>query len=316
MRRKSVLRLLSTMHRNEAAALAARLVAQHGLHGSKWLLRDLAPSATTNEGQLDLIEPADLSWIDTCEVTAQLLVRSVEAASLPDLANASALLSTQLAPELRIAWLKAAKRVESIASRPIPESIEYLAELASQVAAARDAIAFHLADRAEAAAHWERVVTDWANFVIAQHRPLVWAIAERPADPQLIADLLPLTLATSDLAANPAPLQSLGALLPADHLSAAADSILQTAADPAWQPRWTAQLLAIADRAAQTAGRLHDFERLVIPMLPKNRDAIVYFVERLARGNDIDQAHYWLSEGQRLFPRDQIWDRLLESVGR
>jgi hypothetical protein len=51
-------------------------------------------------------------------------------------------------------------------------------------------------------------------------------------------------------------------------------------------------------------------------MLAKSRDALVFYVERLARLNDTDEALYWLSEGQRLFPRDAVWDRLLETVGR
>lgn len=316
MRRKSALALLATVHRNEAALLAGRLLDQHGLHGSRWLLRDLTEPDPGADDQLDLIAPADLSWLDSCEVAAQLLIRSVQAASLPDLANASALLSAQVAPELRLAWLNGAKQFDLAAGRPLTESIEHLAELAVQVSAARDAIAFHLADRAEAAAHWERVVTDWATLVIAHHRPLAWAVAERTADPALLADLLPLSLATADLAASPAPLHEIATLLPPGHLGAAADLLLQTAADPAWQPRWTAPLLALAERASQAAGRFHDFERLVLPMLPKNRDAIVFYVERLARLQATDEAHYWLSEGQRLFPRDTIWDRLLETVGR
>jgi hypothetical protein len=51
-------------------------------------------------------------------------------------------------------------------------------------------------------------------------------------------------------------------------------------------------------------------------MLGKSRDALVFHVARLARQAKIDEAHYWLTEGQALFPRDTVWDRLLEAVGR
>jgi hypothetical protein len=128
--------------------------------------------------------------------------------------------------------------------------------------------------------------------------------------------LLPLTVATADLAASAAPISDLATLLPADHLAASAEVILQAAATPAWHPRWTAPLLALADRTADAADRPADLERLLLPMLGKSRDALVFHVERLARQAKIDEAHYWLTEGQALFPRDTIWDRLLEAVGR
>ena len=316
MRSKSALALLAGLHRNEASLLAGRLLTQHGLHGSRWLLRDLVEQPASASQQLDLIAPADLSWLDTCEVAAQLLIRSVEAASLPALANASALLDAQLAPELRLAWTNAAKQLDLAAGRPWSETIELLTELASQVAAARDAIAFHLAERHEAAAHWERIVTDWANLVIAHHRPLLWALRERPADRSLMEQLLSLTVATADLAASAAPIHDLATLLPAEQLAASAEIILQAAATPAWHPRWTAPLLALADRTADAADRSPDLERLLLPMLGKSRDALVFHVERLARHGKIDEAHYWLTEGQSLFPRDTVWDRLLEAVGR
>lgn len=315
MRRKSVLALLRNVHRNELAGVASRLITQHGLHGSRWLLRDIVEPDPGNDAQLDLIAPADLSWLDTCEVTAQLLIRAVEAASIPDLANASAILSERLAPELRTAWLNAAKQLD-LARRPLSESVEQISELAAQVSAARDAIAFHLADRADAAALWERVVTDWASLIIAHHRPLVWATAERPADLALVAELLPLSVAIADLSANPGPLQELATLLPAPHLAAASDLFLNAAGEPTWHPRWTTPLLHLAERAADAAGRRQDLERILLPMLPKSRDALVFYIEQLARRSETDEAHYWLSEGQRLFPRDAVWDRLLEKVGR
>ncbi len=316
MRSKSALALLAGLHRNEASLLAGRLLTQHGLHGSRWLLRDLIEPQQNDTHQLDLIAPTDLSWLDTCEVAAQLLIRSVEAASIPALANASALLDAQLAPELRLAWTNAAKQLDLAAGRPWSETIELLAELAGQVAAARDAIAFHLAERPEAAAHWERIVTDWANLVMAHHRPLLWALRDRPADRLLMEQLLPLTVATADLAASPAPINDLAALFPAEHLAASAEFILQAATSPEWHPRWTAALLALADRTADAAERPADLERILLPMLGRSRDALVFHVERLTRHGKMDEAHYWLTEGQALFPRDTVWDRLLEAVGR
>jgi len=316
MRRKSALALLPGLQRNEATLLAGRLLTQHGLHGSRWLFRDLIEPQKNDTHQLDLIEPTDLSWLDTCEVTAQLLIRAVEAASIPALANASVLLDGQLAPELRLAWTNAAKQLDLAAGRPWSETIELLTELAGQVSSARDAIDFHLAERPEASAHWERIVTDWANLVMAHHRPLLWALRERPADRHLMEQLLPLTVATADLAASAAPIADLATILPADHLAASAEYILQAATNPAWHPRWTASLLALADRAADAAERPADLERILLPMLAKSRDALVFHVERLTRQAKIDEAHYWLTEGQSLFPRDAVWDRLLEALGR
>ena len=316
MRLKAALARLPIIPRNEAALLAARLLSQHGLHGSRWLLGELVEPDERQTSQLDLIAPADLTWLDTCEASAQLLIRSAEAASLPAMANVSALLVAQVAPELRTAWLAGARQFDLAAPRPWTESIDLLHELAQQVSAARDAIAFHLADRPDAAAQWERVVTDWANLVIANHRPLLWALAEREADARLVAQLLPLSVLLSDLAGAGAPLTDLATILPAGHLAAASDAILAFAAEPSGHPRWTLPLLGLAERSAEAASRTLDLDRLLLSMVPMNRDAIVFYVERLARLNDTDAAHYWLSEGQRHFPRESIWDRLLETVGR